>query len=215
MLANPQIIREHFPMFTERALIDEIAEVGVLRGVSEGEELINIGQYIKWVPLVISGSIKIGREDQSGNELFLYYLDGGDTCAMSLTCCLEQEKSNIKAVAEVDSQLVMIPVKYMDQWMLKYRSWKNFVMRSYSSRFEELIRALDSVAFQRMDQRLENYLKERSKSLKTDLLHVTHQEIAYDLNSSREAVSRLLKKLETTGRIKLGRNKIELLYKDL
>ena len=213
MLANTQLIRTHFPMLSEPNLIDKIAEVGTLKKIPSGGELIRIGQYIKWIPLVIEGSVKIAREDQEGHEIFLYYLEGGNTCAMSLTCCLEEEKSSIKAVAEADTSMVMIPVRYMDEWMLQYRSWKNFVLRSYSTRFEELIRALDALAFQRMDQRLVKYLEERSKALKSDLLHVTHQEIAYDLNSSREAVSRLLKKLESQGEIKLGRNKIELLRK--
>lgn len=210
-MLTTSLINQYFPTLHEEELLASIIAVAKEKKVVEGEKLMQIGQYIKWIPLVISGTLRISREDENGRELLLYYLEGGHTCAMSLTCCMQAETSNIKAVAETDAHLIMVPVQYMDEWMAKYYSWKNFVMRSYGHRFEEMIKALDALAFQKMDERLLNYLKEKSKVLKTMELSITHQEIAYSLNSSREVVSRLLKKMENKGYIRLGRNRIELL----
>ncbi|MGB0525608.1 MAG: Crp/Fnr family transcriptional regulator [Flammeovirgaceae bacterium] len=211
MLAvNESLIKKHFPLLHHQSLIDEIMQVATLREVKSGTVMMEIGRYIKFVPLMLSGSIKISREDDDGNEVLLYFLEVGHTCAMSLMCCFEEGKSSIRAVVEDDAQLLMIPIQYMDEWMAKYRSWRHFVMMSYASRFEEMLNTIDSIAFHSMDQRLEKYLRDRSNALKTRKLSITHQQIAYDLNSSREAVSRLLKKMERTGKITLGRNKIDL-----
>jgi CRP/FNR family transcriptional regulator len=211
MLPSSDLLKRHFPMLAEPELLQAIAQVGELREVPEGTVLLQIGQYIRWMPLVLEGSIKIVREDEQGRELFLYYLEGGDTCALTMACCLGEEKSHVKAIADADCRLVMVPVRYMDEWMGAFRSWKHFVMRTYAARFDEMLRALDALAFQRMDERLVHYLRERAKVLKSPVIPSTHQAIAYDLNSSREAVSRLLKRLEQQGQIRLGRNKIELL----
>ena len=205
------VLQNTFPAFSEKALRDDIAKVGKYEKVPAGTVLMDVGRYIKSVPLVISGSIKIMREDDEGNEIFLYYIENNQTCAMSLTCCLTFSQSQIRAIVEDDADIIFIPVDSMDEWMLKYPTWKNFVMQTYSLRFEELLRTIDLIAFHNMDDRLLAYLKEKSENLKTNELDITHQEIAYDLNSSREAVSRLLKKLENQERLKLSRNRITLL----
>jgi CRP/FNR family transcriptional regulator len=203
-------IQKQFPYFHDTALIAEIEDKGTLKTVPAGTVLMDIGSYIKFMPLVVSGSIKILREDEEGNELMLYYLEGGNTCAVSFTCCLRQEKSSIRAICEEETTLIMIPIQYMDEWMTRFREWKEFVMLTFSQRMEELIRTIDSIAFHSMDERLEQYLEKKAKTLKTKELNITHQEIAHDLHSSREAVSRLLKKLEKLDRVSLGRNKITL-----
>lgn len=207
-----QLVLEHFPMLTEPALQEEIAEVAVLRKYKADEIIMDFGSYIKMVPLVISGSIKVVREDEEkGHELYLYYLHPGETCSMSFSCCMMNKRSDIRTTAEEDTVLLGIPIKYIDEWMMKYQSWKNFVMRSYDQRMRELVATIDSIAFQKMDERLLNYLHQKSAASGSKTIQTTHQQIAYDLNASREAVSRLLKQLEKIGEIKLGRNKIELL----
>lgn len=203
-------IKRQFPILQDSALQEEILAVATYKEVEAGTVLMDIGRYIKFIPLMLSGSIKISREDENGNEVLLYFLEDGSTCAMSLMCCMDSGKSNIRAVVEENATLLMVPIKYMDEWMSKYQSWRYFVMQSYASRFDEMLKTLDSIAFHSMDKRLEKYLRDRSNALKTRKLSITHQQIAYDLNSSREAVSRLLKKMENMGIITLGRNKIEL-----
>jgi CRP/FNR family transcriptional regulator len=194
----------------EKSLMEEIERVGVIHDFKEGDTIMDIGQYIKTLPILIEGSIKVVREDDDGHELFLYYVRSHETCAMSLTCCMQDLRSQIRAVAEEDVKVVSIPIDYMDEWMMKYRTWKNFVMNTYSKRFEELLNTIDLIAFHNMDERLIEYLREKSEIHKSNKIEVTHQEIAFDLSSSREAISRLLKKLERMGKVKLHRNLIEL-----
>lgn len=204
------LVRKHFPNIAEKALQEEIATVGKLTEFSAGTVIMDVGQYVKLVPLVIEGAIKVSREDEDGHELFLYYLQGGQTCSMSFTCCMMNKKSEIRTIAEENTKMIGIPIRYVDEWMTKYQSWKNFVMQTYDYRMMELVRTIDSIAFHHMDERLLAYLDKKAKATHSKVINATHQEIAYDLNASREAVSRLLKQLENDGRVKLGRNKIEL-----
>lgn len=204
------LVRKHFPNIAEKALQEEIATVGKVTEFSAGTVIMDVGQYVKLVPLVIEGAIKVSREDEDGHELFLYYLQGGQTCSMSFTCCMMNKKSEIRTIAEENTKMIGIPIRYVDEWMTKYQSWKNFVMQTYDFRMMELVRTIDSIAFHHMDERLLAYLDKKAQATHSKVINATHQEIAYDLNASREAVSRLLKQLENDGRVKLGRNKIEL-----
>ncbi len=206
-----ELVRKHFPNIAEKALQEEIATVGKLTEFSAGTVIMDVGQYVKLVPLVIEGAIKVSREDEDGHELFLYYLQGGQTCSMSFTCCMMNKKSEIRTIAEENTKMIGIPIRYVDEWMTKYQSWKNFVMQTYDYRMMELVRTIDSIAFHHMDERLLAYLDKKAKATHSKVINATHQEIAYDLNASREAVSRLLKQLENDGQVKLGRNKIELI----
>ena len=194
----------------EKELIEEIAQVGTMKSVKEGEKIIEIGVYVKAMPLLLEGAIKILREDKDGDELLLYFLSRGDTCAMTLSCCLGQTKSEIRAIAEMDTTLIMVPVEKMEEWTAKYKSWRNFIFESYHTRLTEMLDAIDTIAFLNMDERLMRYLQEKVKINQVDLLQVTHQEIAYDLHTSRVVISRLLKKLERDGKIKLQRNSIKV-----
>ncbi|MEM1323477.1 MAG: Crp/Fnr family transcriptional regulator [Bacteroidota bacterium] len=205
------LIRGHFPQIAERKLQEEIAEYGQLMQFPAGTTIMDYGSYIKLVPLVLEGSIKVLRQDDDGHEIFLYFLEAGQTCSMSFTCCMMNKKSMIRTSAEDDTTLIGVPIKYVDEWMTRYQSWKNFVMTSYDNRMQALVRTLDSIAFQQMDQRLLDYLDKKGKANQSSIIHATHQEIAYDMNASREAVSRLLKQLEKMGKVKLSRNQIELL----
>lgn len=207
-----ELIRKNFPVINEKGLQEEIAEVGKLMHFREGEVIMNYGSYVKMVPLIIKGSIKVTREDDlDGKELLLYFLNAGDTCSMSFTCCMTDKKSAIRTEAEEDSTIIGIPIQYVDQWMTKYPSWKNFVMRSYDNRMLELVKVIDSISFHGLDLRMEKYLKALTESHGSKTVHRTHQEIAEDLNVSREAVSRLLKKMEKLKMVELGRNLVTYL----
>lgn len=206
------LVHQNFPGLSELALQKEIAIVGQLKHFKAGEIIMNYGSYVKSIPLLIKGSIKVVREDENdAKELLLYYLYAGETCSMSFSCCMMNKQSDIKTVAEDDSTMIIIPIKYVNEWMAKYPSWRNFVMRSYDSRLQEMIKTIDNIAFKKMDERLLEYLSERAEAHNSRIINSTHQEIAVDLNASREAVSRLLKKLEKKGVVLLERNKVKLL----
>lgn len=204
-------LKQHYGYLFEDELLQEINNVGTYRDIPEGLKLIEIGDYIKSMPLLISGAIKILREDKEGDELILYFIEQGDTCAMTLSCCLGDSKSEIRAIVETDARLIMVPVQKMEEWLGKYKSWRNFVLQSYQNRMTELLEAIDTIAFLKMDERLFKYLKDKAMVNHNDVIHVTHQEIASDLHTSRVVISRLLKALEINGRIELHRNNIKVL----
>ncbi|MFB5946435.1 Crp/Fnr family transcriptional regulator [Albibacterium profundi] len=197
----------------EEELLAEIVQVSKAVEFKGGDVLIDYNQYIKMMPLLLSGAVKVMREDYDSGELLLYYLERGDTCAMSMTCCLGEKQSEIRAIGEVPGVVLMIPVQKMSEWIGKYKSWMAFVFESYNSRFNELLNAVDTIAFMDMNDRLLNYLFEKSKIENSTIVYKTHQDIAKELNTSRVVISRLLKALETKGRIKLNRNSIEILVK--
>jgi len=200
-----------FGYLFEETLIDEIRELGIKKEFVEDSIIIEIGDYIKSMPLLINGAIKILREDDNGDELVLYYLESGDTCAMTLSCCMGLTKSKIRAIAETDVELIMLPKEKMTIWLSNYKSWQTYILQSYHSRMEELLEAVDTIAFLKMDERIFKFLKDKAMVTGDDVVHATHQEISQDLHTSRVVVSRLLKKLENEGKIKLFRNSIKVL----
>ena len=206
-----EVLKNNYGHLFEDELISEINRIGTLKKVPEGQKLIEIGQYIKSMPLLISGAIKIMRNDDDGDELLLYFLEGGETCAMTLTCCLGQTKSEIRAVSEIPTELIMIPIEKMEEWTAKYKSWRNFVFESYHNRLMEMLETIDSIAFLKMDERLLKYLKNKCKITNDNTVNNTHQDIANELHTSRVVVSRLLKKLKNQGKIELFRNNIRII----
>ncbi|WP_396197547.1 Crp/Fnr family transcriptional regulator [Flavobacterium sp.] len=205
------ILTQSYGYIFEEALIDEIVKVASFKEFKADDYLIEIGDYIKSMPLLLHGAIKILREDENGDELLLYFLERGDTCAMTLTCCMGQAKSRIRAIAETDGSLLMIPVEKMEDWLTKYKTWRNFVFDSYNVRLMEMLEAIDTLAFMNLDERLFKYLTDKAKVIGNTEIQNTHQEIAYEMHTSRVVISRLLKALEIEGKIKLHRNKIEIL----
>lgn len=199
-----------FPQF-EPELIGILENNSMERRFAAGEIIVRTGQYIKSTALVVSGRIKIYRQNDEGGEFLIYYLGPGEACAISLICALQSQTSEITAKAIEDTEVLMLPVQLMDELMSKYKSWSHFVIRTYRDRFDEMLTVIDNIAFKNMDERLEFYLKRCKTDTGKMILNLTHQEIADDLNSSREVISRLLKKLEQLGRIKLNRNSIELI----
>ncbi|RKF04723.1 CRP/FNR family transcriptional regulator [Tenacibaculum lutimaris] len=204
-------LKKYYGYLFEDALLKEIADVAIAKDVKANDVIIDIGSYITSIPLLLSGAIKILREDKEGDDLVLYYIEKGDTCAMTLSCCMGETKSKIKAVAETDVKLLMIPKQKMSEWLSKYRSWQEFILHSYHSRLQEFIDAIDTIAFLNMDQRLLKYLKDKALVNNNDTINVTHQQIANDLHTSRVVVSRLLKALEKQHKIELYRNQIKVL----
>lgn len=200
-----------FDFVAEKSLLDDIQQVASKMTFDTGDVIVPPDKYIKVIPLVISGTIKVLREDDNGNELFLYYISSGQSCAVSLSTCITQKLSNIKAIAEEKTDLLAIPVSYAIQWFNQYPSWRNFVLRTMDARFDNLITAIDTLAFSKLDDRLIAYLNSKYKALKSKTINITHQAIANELSTTREMISRLLKNLEKKGMVRLFRNKIEII----
>jgi len=195
----------------DNAIIKSISQYGSMKHFRKDDIIMDIGQDLTHVPLLLKGNIKVLREDLNGSELLLYVLESGDTCSMSLTCCMAKSSSKIRAVADKDSSVIMIPNEQMTEWFHTNASWRNFILQSYQIRFNEMLETIDTLAFMKMDERLFKYLTDHVKINASETISKTHQEIAEDLNTSRVVVSRLLKQLENEGKIVLSRNKIELI----
>ncbi len=200
-----------FNYLFDSEIIENITKVSFLRTYNKTDIIIDIGQELNFIPLLIKGNIKVLREDDNGDELLLYVLESGDTCAMSLTCCMSKSASKIRAIADEDVIVVMIPLENMKLWFNSNESWRNFILQSYQIRFDEMLETIDTLAFMKMDERLFKYLTDKVKLSASTDLEITHQEIAEDLHTSRVVISRLLKQLEKELKIKLGRNKIKVL----
>ena len=199
-----------FPILNDPEFVRELEQKAKLMEVPAGKTIMNIGGYIKVMPLVTKGAIKVLREDDAGDELFLYFLYPGQSCAMTVQCCMANAPSQVRAVTEDDTEFIAVPIEVMDSWMTRYNCWKDFILTTYSLRFSELLNTIDSIVFHKLDVRLMEYLREKAHIAGGNTINTTHQDIAYDLHSSREVISRILKQLEKKGGIKLGRNKIEL-----
>ncbi|MCK4562663.1 MAG: Crp/Fnr family transcriptional regulator [Flavobacteriaceae bacterium] len=204
-------LNEYYKVVFEPELIDEIVEVGTYKKIKANELLLDMGDNFNRIPLMLTGAIKISREVNNGDEIVLYFLERGDTCTISFGSGLTSSKSKIRGVAEKESEVIFIPVHKLEEWMIKYKTWRSFVIDSYNIRLNEMLEAIDTLAFMKMDQRLYKYLTDKVKIMRDPTLNTTHQEIAIDLNTSRVVVSRLLKQLENQGKIKLFRNKIEVI----
>jgi len=201
-------LHEKFENLFEPELINEICKNGTLQNFKADYEIIDIGSLITHMPLVISGSIKILTEDKNGDEILLYYLELADTCAVTLNCCTKKAKSTIRAITETDTEILLVPVEKMEYWMINYKSWRSYVLDSYNSRLNEMVSAIDTIVFHSMEERLLKYIRDKVWVTKNATLHMSHQDIANDLHSSRVVISRLMKKLENNNIIRQQRNKI-------
>jgi CRP/FNR family transcriptional regulator len=197
-------------IFKDPQLKAEFTRYAKTKHFDSGEVIMYPGNAIVYIPIVVSGSIRVLREDEEGRDVFLYHIYPGQTCAMSLNCCQAHNTSMIKAVAETDTEVYMIPAEMMDEWF-KYKEWKAYVNNTYSMRFTELMQVIDLIAFNNMDKQLLHYLNERARALNTKALFITHQQIADELHTQREGISRLLRTMESKGLLRLGRNTIEIL----
>tara|TARA_R110002050_G_scaffold225447_1_gene361354 strand:+ start:32736 stop:33395 length:660 start_codon:yes stop_codon:yes gene_type:complete len=202
------ILKQNFPVFHNQDLIAKMAKEARWFKHEKEEPIVEFGEYPKWIPLVIRGAIKISRADDEGGEIFLYYLYPGQTCAMTLNCCMVDKPSEVKAIAEEGTEYLGLPRKSLPQWMLEFDEWRQFTLETYNERYENLLATIDAIAFQKLDERLLNLLKDKSIAKGTNEIDVTHKSLAEELHSSREVISRLLKQLEKIGKVQLSRNKI-------
>lgn len=203
-----QKLSDYYVHIFEKELIDEICELGTYKDLTSGELIINIGDNMTHIPLILNGAVKVIREDRKGEEITLYFLEKGDTCAISFVNCINKRKSILKAITEKQTEAIFIPVNKIDEWLKNYETWRHFIIDSYHVRLIEMVEAIDSLAFMRLDDRLYKFLSDKVKIMKDSVLKITHQEIADDLNTSRVVVSRMLKHLENEGKITIRRNRI-------
>ncbi len=206
-MAGTSEIEILFPNF-DAALTEHLKKIGNIIHFEEGDLLMRTGQYFKNTLLILEGRVKLYREGTEGEEFFLYHLEPGNACALSMICATRNELSEVKAKAISKVVALAIPIQHMDGLMREHKSWYYFVLETYRLRFEELLQVIDQIAFHSMDEKLEFFLKRQFETFKSDTIHMTHQEIATDLNSSREVISRLLKKLESRNRIAISRSEI-------
>lgn len=204
-------LKEYLGRFSHRfeaELLEELEKVGKVKNFAAGETIVQAGHLIRQMPILLEGLIRIYRIDENGDELLMYFIGEGETCAMTLNCCLGQKRSEIEAEAEIESKILFIPVEKMEEWTGKYNSWRMYVLESYHERMMELIQTIDKIAFKKLDERLIDLLEKEAKLNPDGEIRKTHKDIARALNSSRVVISRLLKQLENEGRLKLKRNKI-------
>lgn len=202
---------ENIASVFEPALLKEIEQFGIIQQFNEGDIIMDYGKYIRMMPIILKGTIKVYRLDDHGNEILLYYLSSNESCSMAYSCCIEAKKSEVKAIAEDDVELVAIPHQKLDEWLCKYSSWKNYIMRSFNERFIELLKSIESIAFHRLDERLIEYLNEKQRITGSSVIKISHNTIADELATSRVVISRLLKQLENNKKVILYRNEIKLL----
>ncbi|HQT22007.1 MAG: Crp/Fnr family transcriptional regulator [Sphingobacteriales bacterium 17-39-43] len=207
MNANLDIFKSIF----EPQLIQEMQQFGILQTFKEGDLIMDYGKYVRMMPIVLKGTVKVYRLDEKENEILLYYLSSNESCSMAYSCCLEAKKSEVKAVAEDNVELIAIPHVKLDDWLCTYPSWKNYIMRSFNERFIELLKSIESIAFHKLDERLIGYLKEKQRLSGSSVIKASHGLIADELATSRVVISRLLKQLEKDKKIILYRNEIKLL----
>jgi CRP/FNR family transcriptional regulator len=207
MTANLDILKSIF----EPQLIQEIQHFGIFQTFKEGDLIMDYGKYVRMMPIVLKGTVKVYRLDEKKNEILLYYLSSNESCSMAYSCCLEAKKSEVKAIAEDNVELIAIPHGKLDDWLCAYPSWKNYIMRSFNERFIELLKSIESIAFHKLDERLIGYLKEKQRLSGSSVIKASHGLIADELATSRVVISRLLKQLENDKKIILYRNEIKLL----
>lgn len=196
--------------FTDPGLLEEIKKFARTKRIDHGETLIEPGEKIFFVPIVLKGVLRVVRQGDDGKEIFLYHLYPGQTCAMAINCCQAHKESMIKAIAEDDTEVLQIPVKLVED-LFKYSEWKTYINGTYGSRFTELLEVIDLIAFNNMDKQVLHYLQERAKASGSSILQITHQQIADELHTHREAISRLLRTMEKKNMVRLGRNTIKLI----
>ena len=206
-----QKLYHNYSQIFEKELLQEISEVGFLKSIKKGHLLIDIGEELTHIPLILDGVVKIVRKDKNGFELSIYYLEPGDTCAISFANCINKKKSIFRGVAESKVEGVFIPVHLVDQWLIKYETWRHFIIDSYHFRLLEMVETIDSLAFLKMEKRIWKYLTDKVKISNNIDLEITHQKIAEDLNSTRVVITRIIKKLHEEEKIYSTRNRVKLL----
>ena len=192
-------------------MLSKLFEYGQQKSFKEGDVILNENAYIKSVPIVISGSMRVMRTDEDGRELLLYYIKSGESCIMSFLGGLHDDTSKVKAIAEEAAEVLFVPVDKVREMIKEFPEWTEYIFRLYHKKFEELLAVVNDVAFKKLDERLLDFLKKKCELSGEKTIHITHEQIAIELGSARVVISRLLKHMEDLNLIELGRNKITLL----
>lgn len=204
-------ITESLEFKSSPALHEKLISYGTTKKFNAGDVILNENAYIRSIPIVLSGSIRVMRNDDEGKEILLYYIKSGESCIMSFLGGIHQDTSKVRAVAEDETEILFVPVDKVITLIREHDDWLDFIFRLYHKRFEELLEVVNAVAFKKIDERLILLLQKKVELSKSKTITVTHEQLANELGTARVVVSRLLKQLEVDGRVELGRNKITLL----
>lgn len=210
-MSNTDYIKEHLYHYFSSSIVDEIIAVSTAVILTKDSAILDTGSQISVIPFVLSGSVKVFREDEDGNEILIYYLLPGETCALTLNSCIINEGSKVKATIESDAELLLIPSDKLMHWIDRYPDMKHFLIKVFNQRFENLLEVIQDLAFNKLDQRILSYLRNKSLAINSNTIDITHQRIANEIGTSREVVSRLLKQLEQQNHILLSRHSIKIL----
>lgn len=195
---------------SSNALREKLIAYGFTKTFSEGEVILNENSYIKAIPIVTSGNIRVMQTDEHGHELLLYYIKTGESCIMSFLGGIHNDTSKIKAIAEEETEILFIPIDKVSLLIKENPEWLDYIFKLYHKRFEELLEVVNAIAFKKLDQRLLDFIKTKSELMKSKTLSITHEQLASELGTARAVVSRLLKQMEDEHLVKLGRSKITL-----
>jgi CRP/FNR family transcriptional regulator len=202
-------LHKYFPSLGEKELRETLLNECSIQTFEKDTILLEEGNYVKVLPLVIEGSVKIFKKDYD-KEILMYYIKSGESCIMSISACIKDEKSQVQAITSDSTKVILVPIRFVNDWMRLFPTWNTFIISSYQSRFDNLLTAFNAVVFEKMDTRLVQYLKEKSNVLGSSTLKTTHIEIATELATARVVISRLLKDLENQGKIKQTRGYITI-----
>ncbi|NOQ91324.1 MAG: helix-turn-helix domain-containing protein [Flavobacteriaceae bacterium] len=207
-----EVIKTNFPQLAASSpLLDELKNIGLLQNFDKDTIVLKENSYIKVIPLLINGLIKIYKEEENGNEVLLYYIKPGETCIVSVMAGEKDEKATVKGVVEEDCSVILIPKDKLYSLRKKFPAWNMFIYEQFNDKFYEVIDMVKVLTFSNKEKRLEDFLIKKSALNKTKTVNKSHQEIANELGSSREVISRLLKKLEKDGKVELSLRKIKIL----
>lgn len=204
---NTELINK---FITSAELRSKLVSYGVSKNFEEGEIIVDEHAYIRAIPIVLSGVIRVCQADDEGHEILLYYILPGESCIMSFLGGMHHEISKIKAIADEPTEILVVPIEKVSTLINEFPEWLDYIFRLYHKRFEELLEVVNSIAFKKLDQRLHEMLIRKSELNKSKPIQLTHEQLAQELGTARVVVSRLLKQMETEGLIRLGRNKITL-----
>lgn len=204
-------LKSKLSLFFETPLVEEILNLGDIKNFKEGETIMDYGMSVKFMPFIVKGTIRVMKNDEDNREILLYYLSDTESCSMAYSCCMESKKSEVRAVAEDNVSIIAIPHDKLDEWLCKYPTWKSYIFNSFTQRFNELLKSIESIAFHKLDERLITYLTNKTKVTGKTSIQLSHNQIAEEMGTSRVVISRLLKQLENDKKLLLYRNEIKLL----
>jgi CRP/FNR family transcriptional regulator len=195
--------------FAEPGFTDELLEHGKLMSLNKGDVIVRDGQYVKFLPIVLSGAIRVYQQKED-REILLYYVKAGETCTMSLAAAYFNNKSTSHGVVTEPTEVLVFPAGLIEEWQLKYTSWNRYVLNMFRHRYDQMVSAFEGVAFDPVNVRVMEYLKSESAKGADKSITISHQQLAHELGTTRVVISRILKEFERQKKIKLYRGRIEL-----